>query len=152
MENYKCKSVGIVGSGIQGVCTGLQLVKKGIPVTIFDRHDPLSNDSYDPFANSLPSKKKKDAKNKGDTSSSLFANGGDDEDDDVFALKKNKDKVSSKSIFDEDSDGALGSISKQSKSKEENSGRSDDLGEFDFSKLDKLGTEKNKTKKKTFNP
>ena len=40
MENYKCQSVGIVGSGIQGVCTGLQLIKKGIPVTIFDRHDP----------------------------------------------------------------------------------------------------------------
>ena len=38
----KCKSVGIVGSGIQGVCIGLQLIKKGIPVTIFDRHDPLS--------------------------------------------------------------------------------------------------------------
>ncbi len=44
MENYKCKSVGIVGSGIQGVCIGLQLVKKGIPVTIFDRNDPLSSD------------------------------------------------------------------------------------------------------------
>ena len=44
MENYKCKSVGIVGSGIQGVCTGLQLVKKGIPVTIFDRQDPLSSE------------------------------------------------------------------------------------------------------------
>ena len=44
MENYKCKSVGIVGSGIQGVCTGLQLIKKGIPVTIFDRHDPLSTE------------------------------------------------------------------------------------------------------------
>ena len=42
MENYKCKSVGVIGSGIQGVCTGLQLIKKGIPVTIFDRHDPLS--------------------------------------------------------------------------------------------------------------
>ena len=42
MENYKCKSVGIVGSGIQGVCTGPQLIKKGIPVTIFDRNDPLS--------------------------------------------------------------------------------------------------------------
>ncbi len=40
----KCKSVGIVGSGIQGVCIGLQLIKKGIPVTIFDRHDPLSNE------------------------------------------------------------------------------------------------------------
>ncbi len=42
MEKYKCSSVGIVGSGIQGVCTGLQLIKKGIPVTIFDKHDPLS--------------------------------------------------------------------------------------------------------------
>ena len=44
MEDYKCKSVGIVGSGIQGVCIGLQLIKKGIPVTIFDRHDPLSSE------------------------------------------------------------------------------------------------------------
>ena len=44
MENYKCKSVGIIGSGIQGVCTGLQLIKRGIPVTIFDRNDPLSNE------------------------------------------------------------------------------------------------------------
>ena len=58
-------------------------------------------------------------------------------------MKNNKEKVSSKSLFDEDSDGALGSISKQSKSKEENSGRSDDLGEFDFSKLDKLGDSRN---------
>jgi len=44
MENYKCKSAGIVGSGIQGVCTGLQLINKGIPVTIFDKQDPLSTD------------------------------------------------------------------------------------------------------------
>ena len=43
MQRYKCSSVGIIGSGIQGVCIGLQLVKKGIPVTIFDRIDPLSN-------------------------------------------------------------------------------------------------------------
>ena len=42
MDNYKCKSVGIIGAGIQGICTGFQLIKKGIPVTIFDRHDPLS--------------------------------------------------------------------------------------------------------------
>ena len=28
MENYHCKSVGIIGSGIQGVCIGLQLIKK----------------------------------------------------------------------------------------------------------------------------
>ena len=40
MENYKCKSVGIIGAGIQGVCIGLQLIKKGIPVTIFDNKDP----------------------------------------------------------------------------------------------------------------
>ena len=44
MENDKCKSVGVIGSGIQGVCIGLQLIKKGIPVTIFDRNDPLSQE------------------------------------------------------------------------------------------------------------
>ena len=43
MEKYKCKSVGIIGAGIQGICIGIQLRKKGIPVTIFDRHDPLSS-------------------------------------------------------------------------------------------------------------
>mgnify|MGYP001445902821 FL=1 len=42
MSLPKCNSVGIIGSGIQGVCIGLQLIKKGIPVTIFDRNDPLS--------------------------------------------------------------------------------------------------------------
>jgi D-hydroxyproline dehydrogenase len=42
MEKYKCKSAGVIGAGIQGICIGLQLIKKGIPVTIFDRHDPLS--------------------------------------------------------------------------------------------------------------
>ena len=31
MSNYKCHSVGIIGAGIQGVCIGLQLIKKGIP-------------------------------------------------------------------------------------------------------------------------
>ncbi len=44
MEEYKCKSTGIIGSGIQGICVGLQLIKKGIPVTIFDKHDPLSSE------------------------------------------------------------------------------------------------------------
>ena len=44
MEKYKCKSVGIIGSGIQGICIGLQLIKKGITVTIFDSNDPLSSD------------------------------------------------------------------------------------------------------------
>ena len=42
MEKYKCESVGIVGCGIQGICIGLQLIKKGVSVTIFDRIDPLS--------------------------------------------------------------------------------------------------------------
>ena len=46
VENYKykCKSVGVVGAGIQGVCVGLQLIKKGITATIFDRQDPLSSE------------------------------------------------------------------------------------------------------------
>ncbi len=46
MSNYKCNSVGIIGAGIQGVCIGLQLSKKGIPVTIFDKEDPGSMSSY----------------------------------------------------------------------------------------------------------
>ena len=46
MNNYKCNSVGIIGAGIQGVCIGLQLRKKGIPVTIFDKEDPGSMSSY----------------------------------------------------------------------------------------------------------
>ena len=46
MDNYKCKSVGIVGAGIQGVCVGFQLAKKGIPVTIFDKNDPGRMTSY----------------------------------------------------------------------------------------------------------
>ncbi len=43
---YKCNSVGIVGAGIQGACIGLQLIKKGIPVTIFDKNDPGKMTSY----------------------------------------------------------------------------------------------------------
>ena len=46
MTNYRCKSVGIVGAGIQGVCIGLHLLKKNIPVTLFDKHDPGSLASY----------------------------------------------------------------------------------------------------------
>ena len=46
MGNYKCNSVGIIGAGIQGVCIGLQLIKKGIPATIFDKNDPGSMSSY----------------------------------------------------------------------------------------------------------
>ena len=46
MNNYKCNSAAIVGAGIQGVCIGLQLAKKGIPVTIFDKNDPGRMSSY----------------------------------------------------------------------------------------------------------
>jgi glycine/D-amino acid oxidase-like deaminating enzyme len=46
MTNYICKSAGIVGAGIQGICTGLQLLKKNIPVTIFDKNDPAKMASY----------------------------------------------------------------------------------------------------------
>ena len=41
MKDYKCNSVGIIGAGIQGVCTGVQLLKKNIPVTIFDKSNPF---------------------------------------------------------------------------------------------------------------
>jgi len=46
MSQYKCKSVGIIGAGIQGVCIGLQLIKKGISVTLFDKNDPGKMTSY----------------------------------------------------------------------------------------------------------
>tara|TARA_B110000881_G_C18558415_1_gene508313 strand:- start:73 stop:1332 length:1260 start_codon:yes stop_codon:yes gene_type:complete len=45
MKNYRCKSVGIIGAGIQGVCIAYQLLKKGIPVTIFDKKDPRNLDA-----------------------------------------------------------------------------------------------------------
>ena len=40
MSTVKCESVGIVGAGIQGVCIGLQLLKRNIKTTIFDNQDP----------------------------------------------------------------------------------------------------------------
>ena len=46
MDKYICKSTGIVGAGIQGICIGLHLLKKNIPVTIFDKHDPARMASY----------------------------------------------------------------------------------------------------------
>ena len=36
-------SVGVIGAGIQGVCTSLFLIKKGFKVTLFDREDPGNN-------------------------------------------------------------------------------------------------------------
>ena len=38
-ENLK---IGIVGAGIQGVCSALFLQKKGYEVTLFDREEPGS--------------------------------------------------------------------------------------------------------------
>ena len=46
MSKYICKSAGIVGAGIQGICIGLHLLKKNIPVTIFDKQDPARMASY----------------------------------------------------------------------------------------------------------
>ena len=46
MSDRACSSVGVIGAGIQGVCTGLQLLKKNIPTTIFDQNDPGSMASY----------------------------------------------------------------------------------------------------------
>jgi len=46
MGKYNCKSAGVVGAGIQGICIGLQLLKKNIPVTIFDKQDPARMASY----------------------------------------------------------------------------------------------------------
>ena len=46
MSVNNCSSVGIVGAGIQGVCIGLQLLKKNISTTIFDSKDPGSMASY----------------------------------------------------------------------------------------------------------
>ena len=46
MSKDFCSSAGIVGAGIQGGCIGLQLLKKNIPATIFDRNDPGMMASY----------------------------------------------------------------------------------------------------------
>ena len=46
MSISSCSSVGIIGAGIQGVCTGLQLLKKKIPTTIFDKNEPGMMASY----------------------------------------------------------------------------------------------------------
>ena len=40
------KTVGIIGAGIQGVCTAFHLQKKGFKVTIFDKYDPGKMASY----------------------------------------------------------------------------------------------------------
>ena len=40
------KKIGIIGAGIQGVCNGLFLIKKGYDVTLFDRDEPGNAASY----------------------------------------------------------------------------------------------------------
>jgi|TARA_B110000438_G_scaffold25533_1_gene23933 D-amino-acid dehydrogenase len=40
MKEYSNSSIGIVGAGIQGICIGLNLIKKGFKVTIIDRDEP----------------------------------------------------------------------------------------------------------------
>jgi len=43
-EDVKAKSsVGIIGAGIQGICTGLYLIKKNFNVTLIDREDLTKN-------------------------------------------------------------------------------------------------------------
>jgi glycine/D-amino acid oxidase-like deaminating enzyme len=39
MNDYK-SHIGIIGAGIQGVCSGLFLIKKGFKVTLFDSNEP----------------------------------------------------------------------------------------------------------------
>tara|TARA_B100000945_G_scaffold290302_1_gene263916 strand:+ start:324 stop:1571 length:1248 start_codon:yes stop_codon:yes gene_type:complete len=46
MSDSNCTSVGVIGAGIQGVCIGLQLLKRKIPTTIFDRSEPGMMASY----------------------------------------------------------------------------------------------------------
>ena len=40
MKEYSNSSIVIIGAGIQGVCIGLNLVKKGFKVTLIDRDEP----------------------------------------------------------------------------------------------------------------
>ncbi len=42
----KNERIGIIGAGIQGVCSGLFLQKKGYDVVLFDKNDPGSGASY----------------------------------------------------------------------------------------------------------
>jgi len=40
MQMDKNLKIGIIGAGIQGVCCGLFLIKKGFEVTLFDKDEP----------------------------------------------------------------------------------------------------------------
>ena len=43
MTSGNANSVAVIGAGIQGVCIGLNLIKKGFKVTIVDRNEPGKN-------------------------------------------------------------------------------------------------------------
>ena len=43
MKSGNANSVAVIGAGIQGVCIGLNLIKKGFKVTIVDRDEPGKN-------------------------------------------------------------------------------------------------------------
>ena len=43
MTSGNANSVAVIGAGIQGVCVGLNLIKKGFKVTIIDRDEPGKN-------------------------------------------------------------------------------------------------------------
>ncbi len=43
MTSGNANSVAVIGAGIQGVCIGLNLIKKGFKVTIVDRDEPGKN-------------------------------------------------------------------------------------------------------------
>ena len=43
MTSGNANSVAVIGAGIQGVCVGLNLIKKGFKVTIVDRDEPGKN-------------------------------------------------------------------------------------------------------------
>ena len=43
MKGDKLSSVGVIGAGIQGVCTSLNLINKGFKVTLLDRDEPGAN-------------------------------------------------------------------------------------------------------------
>ncbi len=45
MENNKVR-IGVIGAGIQGVCSALFLQKKGFQVTLFDRDEPGNSATY----------------------------------------------------------------------------------------------------------
>ena len=43
MTSENANSVAVIGAGIQGICVGLNLIKKGFKVTILDRDEPGKN-------------------------------------------------------------------------------------------------------------